>query len=95
MRPTTSACARFESKGRPDDTLTLIDQPVGDILRELAMWTLKTQMGHHIQITLARSESDLMRIARSAGSSGTQKELSDQVMADIMAALESGTGEED
>lgn len=64
MRPTTLACARFESKGKPEKTVTLLDKPTKEILLELAHWTLATEMGHYIRITIARSPEELEKACR-------------------------------
>lgn len=61
MRPNTVVFVKLESKGRPQDTLVLEAMPIRAALIEMLGWFGRTQMGHCIKVTVARSAADLAR----------------------------------
>lgn len=85
MRLTTRVWAKFESKGRPAETITVGPEQVGIIARRLVGWLVDTSMGHCLKITIARSEDELERLTRTGQSHmpGAGEEL----LANFEAAL--------
>lgn len=73
MKLTTEVWAKFESKGKPADTLK-INGTTREIIEKLIPWLAKIYMGSYIRITIARDEYDLVQATEAA------KKLVDKTM---------------
>lgn len=61
MKMHTTACARFESKGKPHLTQEFTDKPIREILLAIPKWMSRTPMGSYIKFTIARTPEELER----------------------------------
>lgn len=56
MKTTTEVFAKFESKGKPQETRVVKNMALQFVVVELTRWLLKVAMGHKIVITIGRDE---------------------------------------
>lgn len=85
MRLTTEVWAKFESKGRPNET-RVVNNQVGLVAKELLGWLVEVPMGHYIRVTIARTESELEQHSQMGGKSKDQ--IRDSLLGDFEKALE-------
>lgn len=89
MRLDTVVWMKFESKGKPEETVA-VNGTVLEGLRSLLDWISRVPMGHCMRLTIARSEAELEKLTRSLG----QPRIADkeQMMAEFAAELDSLLG---
>jgi hypothetical protein len=58
MKPTTEVVAKFESKGKPKHNEEF-EGTIKSLALAIANWLLRVDMGHKLQITIARDKDQL------------------------------------
>ncbi len=78
MKQETVVWAKFESSGKPADTL-IFQSPIREVIFRMAKWLTTVYMGNHITIRLARIESDLYATSRQLRDSNLDNELAEML----------------
>jgi hypothetical protein len=88
MKPSTLIWAKFESKGKPQDT-ELHNLPTREVIIKLAEWTLRVPMGSYMRITFARTQAELEQASTPYGRAAVEPES--DMMEELRLLLEQDT----
>ena len=86
MKQTTHVYAKFESKGKPDETIVIRNMSLQFVVVSLTRWLLKVAMGHKIVITIGRDEDAIQSTDSSANE---MIDMLEQIMAEAEAEQDS------